>query len=508
MPINKITIDGITRIDLSTTGIESSADIPTGKYGYLRTGERVLGTGSSTTNPLSGKIASFNGDSICHAPDANGGYVAQIGANNNMTVQNVGMSGGTIANVSGHHCISGSVSDMRSDADYVLFEGGVNDCDLSVPLGTISEGYTATLDDSTFAGAFETMLKSAIARFPTAKIGYIFIHKCYGGFESTDGANSYYGVAKACCEKWGIPYLDLNTIAPPLRYVDSLRTAYTLNGDGIHPNEDGYRLFYTPQITAFMQTMLVDKTLINKTVNTNGTYIASGDNVDGYSSVTVNVPSSGITPTGSINITTNGTHDVTNYASAVVSVPTSGGGGSSATQHTISFTLWDDTTATIPVYYDDSLLNTIITSFKPTMYNNKQVAQASLDNVIWFNPVRIPLNTQLIDFTKVKEHYGLDGETGAEEEYEWSSATDYIRIDPNMTFSIINYRWFGLYFYDTNKTYINAMQPQSLPNATIDENDNAHGTLTALTMPSNAEYLRLVISLGADDTAASVIRIG
>lgn len=248
-------------------------------------------------------------------------------------------------------------------------------------------------------------------------------------------------------------------------------------------------------------------TLITKTIAANGTYNAQDDSADGYSSVTVNVPSSGITPTGSINITTNGTHDVTNYASAVVSVPTSGGGGSSATQHTISFTLWDDTTATIPVYYDDSLLNTIITSFKPTMYNNKQVAQASLDNVIWFNPVRIPLNTQLIDFTKVKEHYGIN-DTGEEEEYEWSSVTDYIRIDPNMTFSIINYRWFDLYFYDTNKTYINAMQPQSLPNATIDENDNAHGTLISLAMPLNAEYLRLVIGLGADDTAASVIRIG
>lgn len=255
MGVNKITIDGVTKINLLNTDIESSADIPSGKYGYLKTGELVLGTGENMSNPLTGKVASFNGDSICHAPDANGGYVTQIGANNGMTVQNVGMSGGTITNVSGHHCISGSVSDMRSDADYAIFEGGVNDCDLSVPLGSISSGFTATLDSSTFAGAFEQMLKSAIARFPTAKIGYIFIHKCYGGFESTDGANSYYGIAKAACEKWGIPYLDLNTQTPPLRYIDALRTAYTLSGDGIHPNADGYALFYVPKITAWMKTL-------------------------------------------------------------------------------------------------------------------------------------------------------------------------------------------------------------------------------------------------------------
>ncbi|MDV3427467.1 MAG: SGNH/GDSL hydrolase family protein [Bacillota bacterium] len=485
MPINKITIDGITKIDLSTTGIESSADIPTGKYGYLRTGERVLGTGSNTINPLSGKIASFNGDSICHAPDANGGYVAQIGTNNNMTVQNVGMSGGTITNVSGHHCISGSVSDMRSDADYVLFEGGVNDCDLSVPLGTISEGYTATLDDSTFAGAFETMLKSAIARFPTAKIGYIFIHKCYSGFESTDGANSYYGIAKACCEKWGIPYLDLNTIAPPLRYVDSLRTAYTLNGDGIHPNEAGYRLFYTPQITAFMQTMLVDKTLINKTVTINGTYISSDDSADGYSSVTVNVPSSGITPTGSINIMTNGTHDVTNYASAVVSV--SGGGTPSATQHTILFEFEDTTTASITAYYDSTFISNAITATVPTTYNNKTVTSAQLDGVTWYEPANIPLNTQLIDYNDVLTGYAINTDGTIVSSEQWNYVTDYTEINSSMTFTFSCSQYSYIGFYDKNK---NAIQTVSADNIKDSAEDYfAFGTLDSSNIPMNAAYI-------------------
>lgn len=123
-------------------------------------------------------------------------------------------------------------------------------------------------------------------------------------------------------------------------------------------------------------------TLVTKEITTNGTYTASNDSADGYSSVTVNVPSSGITPTGSINITTNGTHDVTNYASAVVNV--SGGGTPSATQHVIHLEFSDETNANVSVYYDDTNFSSIITSSKPTTYNTKTIESASLDGVQWY----------------------------------------------------------------------------------------------------------------------------
>ena len=102
--------------------------------------------------------------------------------------------------------------------------------------------------------AVETMLKAAIARFPTKKIGYIFIYKCVYLFDSRV-ENSYYDAAKKCCEKWGIPYCDLNTQTLPLNYIEALRTAYTANGDGYHPNEQGYKLFYVPKITAWLKTL-------------------------------------------------------------------------------------------------------------------------------------------------------------------------------------------------------------------------------------------------------------
>ena len=201
------------------------------------------------------KIISLNGDSIAAGAGYQGGYGKIIAEENGMTYENVAVGGGTMAYVGSNvHCISRTISNMRADADYVILDGGGNDADSGVPLGALTTGYTATLDDTTFAGAFEQMLKSAIARFPNKKIGYVFIHKCAYLFSSSV-KDSYYDIAKAACEKWGIPYCDLNTQIPPLNYIDALKTAYTSNGDGYHPNEQGYKLFYVPKITAWMKTL-------------------------------------------------------------------------------------------------------------------------------------------------------------------------------------------------------------------------------------------------------------
>ena len=53
------------------------------------------------------------------------------------------------------------------------------------------------------------------------------------------------------------------------------------------------------------------------TFSSNGTYMASADGFDGYKGVIVEVDP----PTGTKNITTNGTHDVSTYAKASVNVP-------------------------------------------------------------------------------------------------------------------------------------------------------------------------------------------
>lgn len=61
------------------------------------------------------------------------------------------------------------------------------------------------------------------------------------------------------------------------------------------------------------------------TFTSNGEYNASSYDLSGFKKVTVDVPS-GITPSGEIEITENGTYDVTEFASVKVNVQSEGGG--------------------------------------------------------------------------------------------------------------------------------------------------------------------------------------
>lgn len=180
--------------------------------------------------------------------------------------------------------------------------------------------------------------------------------------------------------------------------------------------------------------------------NTSG-YI-SGGTING-TAVTV---SASELVSGSDTVTTNDTYDVTNLAELIVNV--SGGGG-------VTVTDVANTTGTTCV---------ITTGSAPSE--------------------DIPLNTELIDFTKVKNGYIVDGDTGEETVSQWSSCSDFTLIDPSMTFSYIGYQWYSVVFYDSGKSYISGFNMYQEPDVTI-TNDYAHGTLTPAKIPSTAKYVRI-----------------
>lgn len=210
------------------------------------------------SNPLYKKKVTFNGDSICYGAGYPGGYGKIIADRNNMIYANRGVGGGTITaelyreSGTARHWISRDIPNIDPTSDYVILEGGVNDTALNPDLGEITEGFTSALDDTTFCGAFESMIKQCYELFPNAKLGFVIVHQMIAGFCPN---GEFYQKAVAILEKWGVPYLDLAIQAPPLNFIESLKTTYTSNADGWHPNELGYKTFYCDKIESWMKNL-------------------------------------------------------------------------------------------------------------------------------------------------------------------------------------------------------------------------------------------------------------
>ena len=138
------------------------------------------------------------------------------------------------------------------DADYIILQGGINDCWNSVPLGAISDGYADTLDATTFCGAMEKMLKESILNWKGKKIGFICTYKIKGADNSAWNFKSYIDKAKEICDKWSVPYCDLYNGSGLCLKLDDIANAYS--DGGTHVNKLGYRIIF-PKIDAWLKTL-------------------------------------------------------------------------------------------------------------------------------------------------------------------------------------------------------------------------------------------------------------
>ena len=164
------------------------------------------------------------------------------------------------------------------------------------------------------------------------------------------------------------------------------------------------------------------------------------------------------------------------------------GGTPSATHHIIEFEL-ENSTVTIDAYYDSAWISGAITATEPTEYNGQTVVSASLDGVTWYEKSGdIPLNTQLVDYTAVRTGFYLDDYGAITSGEAWDCITDYIAIDPSMTFSFKSRAWYGIGFFDSSKTRVGGYVSNDLGTVS---GEVVTGTITPSVIPANAAYVVL-----------------
>ena len=242
---------------------------------FLKNGPIVPLIDVDRDSPLAGKTILFAGDSITEAicerynplttPIA--GWPGRVGTANCMSFVNSGVSGATMSLVNVWNSASTAVSSRNviynqlvnnkgTKFDLIVLQGGVNDAWCSAPVGSMTAADNfdeSTFDVSTFAGGFEYTIAYAKKTYPEAKIGFIVN---FAMPASTNGRTSdmseYFSVAKAICDKWNIPYMDLYNNAEVTGRLQPT-TRYAL-GDYVHPNNRGYDILY-PYVEQFVKAL-------------------------------------------------------------------------------------------------------------------------------------------------------------------------------------------------------------------------------------------------------------
>ncbi len=224
----------------------------------------LVGTADAAeSSPLFGKKVLFVGDSICEAQcewhdpvyARTIGWAGRILQNYGMSGLNAAISGASVSDCRGSNTVYQQLARFaRTDYDFVILHGGVNDAWDSAAVGTMAAGFDGPFDTSTFAGGLETLLQFAKSHCGEAVIGYIANFQLPASeIGRLSDMSEYFDVAAQICEKWGVAYLDLYNDEDLNTRVLKVNTTECLP-DHIHPNSEGYNRL-APIIGEWMETL-------------------------------------------------------------------------------------------------------------------------------------------------------------------------------------------------------------------------------------------------------------
>lgn len=247
----------------ATASITGTTENPVLNLGIPK-GANGSGTGSGTMvaeSPYKGKTIVAFGDSVV----AGWGWKEGTGIIQPLkdkyadaTWINKAESGANFATTSNpeHTPIVTQIRNYTGAADAILFDGGVNDTNNSIPIGSIESGYDASYNTGTFCGALESALQYIMDTYPLAVKLYIIPHSFAKDNSHVDNIHSK---AIEICEKWNMPYLDMRKHSQ-IAMTAKNKSKYTRNansgvGDGVHPVESWYRTFYSPVIDQKLRSL-------------------------------------------------------------------------------------------------------------------------------------------------------------------------------------------------------------------------------------------------------------
>lgn len=216
------------------------------------------------SSPLKGKKIVYDGDSICIGAYGGGGYAKLIADKVGGTFVNQAVGGARLQTREGasgsFHSIVDNLVNLPTDGDLYCFDGGVNDVWSSVTLGTYTmSDYKGTVDKTTICGALETIFRYCLDNFVGKPVVFIITHKVSN--ISYENYKNFHDAAVAICNKYSIPYFDAYNTSG-LNGWNTVQSTTYLTGnsegtpDGCHPNEEGYKRYYVPKLTALFESVM------------------------------------------------------------------------------------------------------------------------------------------------------------------------------------------------------------------------------------------------------------
>ena len=165
-----------------------------------------------------------------------------------------------------HTPIVTQIKNYTGAANAIILDGGVNDKNNGISIGSIATAYDATYDISTFCGALESSLQYIMDKYPLAVKLYI-IPRSFA--KDNSYVDSIYSKAIEICDKWNMPYLDMRKCSQ-IAMTSKNKSKYTRNansgvGDGVHPVESWYRTFYSPVIDQKLRNLGIGYTTASVT---------------------------------------------------------------------------------------------------------------------------------------------------------------------------------------------------------------------------------------------------